>query len=180
MSKLESPPTTSPTNTGNTGSLYYPDYETAWPEAGCVNVLPVPSGRPTYTSQLACCKGAYGGQVSFLIEYQTLLPLFLVNRPSDSATTFQIRRSQDLGCLPEPARLAPNDVAHLNGRTGCILSRLRNGLGQSRVRQHSPHAVRSPCLLDDARLLQRRVCWTDERILPQSTGSAPYHESYFK
>ena len=64
MSKLESPPTTSPTNTGNTGSLYYPDYETAWPEAGCVNVLPVPSGRPTYTSQLACCKGAYGGQVS--------------------------------------------------------------------------------------------------------------------
>ena len=180
MSQLESPPTTSPTNTGNTGSLYYPDYETPWSDAGCVNVLPVPSGRPTYTSQLACCKGAYGGQVSFLIEYQTLLPLFLVNRPSDSATTFQIRRSQDLGCLPEPARLASYDVAHLNGRVGCILSRLRNGLGQSLVCQHAPDAVWSPCLLDDARLLQRRVRWTDERTLPQPAGRTTHHESYLE
>ena len=64
LSQLKSPPTTSPTNTGNAGSLFYPDYSTAWPDAGCINVLPVPSGRPTYTSRLACCKGAYGGQVS--------------------------------------------------------------------------------------------------------------------
>ncbi|EJK65095.1 hypothetical protein THAOC_14098, partial [Thalassiosira oceanica] len=64
LSQLESPPTTSPTNTGNTGSLFYPDYSTAWPEAGCVNVLPVPSGRPTYTSHVACCKGSYGGQIT--------------------------------------------------------------------------------------------------------------------
>ncbi|EJK76888.1 hypothetical protein THAOC_01324 [Thalassiosira oceanica] len=62
LSQLASPPTTSPTNTGNTGSLYYPDYNTAWSDAGCINVLPMPSGRPTYTSHLACCKGAYGGQ----------------------------------------------------------------------------------------------------------------------
>ncbi|EJK66245.1 hypothetical protein THAOC_12848 [Thalassiosira oceanica] len=65
LSQLESPPTTSPTTAGNIGSLYYPDYNTAWPDAGCTNVLPVPSGRPTYASHLACCKGAYGGQVSF-------------------------------------------------------------------------------------------------------------------
>jgi len=64
LSQLESPPTTSPTNMGNTGSLFYPDYGTTWPEAGCVNVLPVPNGRPTYMSQLECCKGAYGGQIS--------------------------------------------------------------------------------------------------------------------
>ncbi|EJK54291.1 hypothetical protein THAOC_26098, partial [Thalassiosira oceanica] len=64
LSQLESPPTTSPTTAGNIGSLYYPDYNTAWPDAGCINVLPVPSGRPTYASHLACCKGAYGGQVS--------------------------------------------------------------------------------------------------------------------
>ncbi|EJK73503.1 hypothetical protein THAOC_04872, partial [Thalassiosira oceanica] len=62
LSKLGSPPTTSPTNMGNTGSHYYPDYGTAWYDAGCINKLPVPSGRPTYTSHLACCKGAYGGQ----------------------------------------------------------------------------------------------------------------------
>ena len=64
LSQLESPPTTSPTNTGNTGSLFYPDYNTPWPDAGCTNALPVPSGRPTYTSHLMCCKGAYGAQVS--------------------------------------------------------------------------------------------------------------------
>mmetsp|Transcript_33060 Transcript_33060/g.75500 ORF Transcript_33060/g.75500 Transcript_33060/m.75500 type:complete len:812 (-) Transcript_33060:177-2612(-) len=64
LSKLGSPPTTSPTNMGNTGSQYYPDYGTAWYDAGCINKLPVPSGRPTYTSHLACCKGAYGGQMS--------------------------------------------------------------------------------------------------------------------
>ena len=50
---LLEPPTTSPTNTGNTGSLFYPDYTTTWPAAGCINDLPVPSGRPTYTSRLA-------------------------------------------------------------------------------------------------------------------------------
>ena len=69
LSQLQSPPTTSPTTTGNTGSLYYPDYSTQYLDAGCVNVLPLPSGRPTYTSHLACCKGAFAGQVSFLLEY---------------------------------------------------------------------------------------------------------------
>merc|ERR1719428_555621 len=64
LSELESPPTTSPTNEGNTGSDYYPDYSLAWPEGKCINKLPVPSGRPTYSTKIACCSGAYGGQVS--------------------------------------------------------------------------------------------------------------------
>lgn len=89
LSQLPNPPTTSPTGTGEVifcmhistyfqlrsdillhfsyaGGLdvYYPDYESPWLFAGCINRRPMPSGRPTYTSMLACCKGAYGGQVS--------------------------------------------------------------------------------------------------------------------
>jgi len=64
LSELESPPTTSPTQAGGVGDKWYADYDTAWTEAGCKADLPVPSGRPTYDSQLACCKGAYGGQTS--------------------------------------------------------------------------------------------------------------------
>jgi hypothetical protein len=61
---LATPPTTAPTKAGAAGTDYYPDYSLAWPEGKCINTQPIPSGRPTYTSQLACCKAAYGGQVS--------------------------------------------------------------------------------------------------------------------
>lgn len=61
---LVNPPTTSPTKAGDAATDYYPDYSLAWPEGKCINSKPVPSGRPIYTSQLACCKAAYGGQVS--------------------------------------------------------------------------------------------------------------------
>ena len=65
LSTLPSPPTSSPTETGPL-DVYYPDYrgQPSWAEGYCINTRPVPSGTPTYTSQLACCKGAYGGQVS--------------------------------------------------------------------------------------------------------------------
>jgi len=63
LHQLESPPTSSPTGAGG-GELYYPDYATAWDKAGCINKLPIPIGRPTYTSQKECCKFAYPGQVS--------------------------------------------------------------------------------------------------------------------
>ena len=63
VSKLPSPPTTSPTKGGGL-DVYYPDYDTAWTEAGCINNYPMPSGRPMYTTMVACCKHAYGGQVS--------------------------------------------------------------------------------------------------------------------
>ena len=64
---LENPPTTSPTLTGNIAAFYYPDYETPWDRATCLNTLPLPfthGGRPTYSTKEACCAGAYGGQVS--------------------------------------------------------------------------------------------------------------------
>jgi hypothetical protein len=63
LKSLPNPPTTSPTEEGGL-DVWYPDYDTAWSEASCKNDRPLPSGRPTYDSQLSCCKGAYGGQVS--------------------------------------------------------------------------------------------------------------------
>ena len=63
LMQLPSPPTLSPTDDGGL-DVYYPDYDTPWIEAGCINTRPMPNGRPTYTTMLACCKNAYAGQVS--------------------------------------------------------------------------------------------------------------------
>ena len=63
ISQLANPPTPQPTNVGGL-DIFYPDYTLAWSEGKCINTTPVPSGRPTYTSMLACCKAAYGGQMS--------------------------------------------------------------------------------------------------------------------
>lgn len=60
---LPSPPTSSPTKVGGP-DIYYPDYSLPWPEGKCINTVPVPSGRTTYTTKLACCAGAYAGQSS--------------------------------------------------------------------------------------------------------------------
>jgi len=68
LSNLAAPPTTSPTLSGGLAAFWYPDYDSAWPDAGCLNTLPLPyanaNDRPTYSTQLECCKGAYGGQSS--------------------------------------------------------------------------------------------------------------------
>jgi len=80
LSQLPNPPTTSPTEEGGL-SVWYPDYFTAWPDAGCINTRPMPSGRPTYSTMLACCKAAYGGQVSGKCLSQ------LPNPPTTSPTT---------------------------------------------------------------------------------------------
>ena len=65
---LPSPPTTSPTGLGGVLDFWYPDYDTAWNDAGCLNITPLPYtykyDRPNYSTQIACCKGAYSGQVS--------------------------------------------------------------------------------------------------------------------
>lgn len=80
LSQLPAPPTTSPTTVGNLLDVWYPDYETAWTDAGCKDNGPLPNGRPTYSSQLACCKGAYGGQTSGKCVSQ------LANAPTTSPT----------------------------------------------------------------------------------------------
>ena len=56
------PPTGSPTQV-----QYYPDYETKYEDATCLNTKPfpfTPGSRPLYNSQLECCKLAYAGQTS--------------------------------------------------------------------------------------------------------------------
>ena len=63
FSKLASPPTSSPT--GSDGlDVWYPDYDQDWTDATCINEGPIPNGRPTYDTMLACCKAAYSGQSS--------------------------------------------------------------------------------------------------------------------
>ena len=52
---------------GSIGLEWYPDYSTAWSDAGCKNDVPLtfsPNSRPTYTTHLECCKVAFGGQSS--------------------------------------------------------------------------------------------------------------------
>ena len=63
LASLPNPPTSSPTATGGL-DVFYPDYDMAWTDAECINTRPLPSGRPTYDTMLACCKGAYAGQLS--------------------------------------------------------------------------------------------------------------------
>lgn len=42
---------------------------TSWSDSGCSNKLPLPFNNmndcPNYSAQITCCKGAYGGQVSW-------------------------------------------------------------------------------------------------------------------
>ncbi|KAL7528361.1 hypothetical protein ACHAXR_002402 [Thalassiosira sp. AJA248-18] len=76
LSKMPNPPSTSPTDAGGL-TVYYPDYKTAYANAHCLNDRPLPNGRPTYDTMLACCKGAYPDQQSgesiavFALMYRT-------------------------------------------------------------------------------------------------------------
>ena len=62
LSRLPGPPTTAPTETGGL-DVYYLDYTRAWPRGQCLNIRPMPSERPTYSTMLECCKAAYAGQI---------------------------------------------------------------------------------------------------------------------
>lgn len=84
ISQLATPPTTSPTGSGGL-DFFYPDYDTAWSVAGCLNTRPLPyknkNDRPSYSTMIACCKGAYGGQMSGACLAQ------LPNPPTTSPTS---------------------------------------------------------------------------------------------
>lgn len=89
LNGLPSPPTNSPTKKGTTGALldvYFPDYRMAWPDAYCVNQGPLPNGRPTYSTMLACCKGAYAGQASG--KCLSMLPSPPTGAPSTTEADF--------------------------------------------------------------------------------------------
>lgn len=65
LGRLPSPPTRAPTGSGGL-DVYYPDYTLPFAQGYCTNRRPMPmnGGRPTYTSEMACCKSAYAGQQS--------------------------------------------------------------------------------------------------------------------
>ncbi|KAL7427797.1 hypothetical protein ACHAXH_000674, partial [Discostella pseudostelligera] len=63
LTTLANPPTLAPTKTGGPDA-YYPNYSPDWSMGTCTNAVPVPSGRPVFTTMLACCKASYGGQAS--------------------------------------------------------------------------------------------------------------------
>ena len=50
--------------TGGRVDFYYPDYEALWSEATCKNEAPVPFGRHTYETMLACCEAEYSNQAT--------------------------------------------------------------------------------------------------------------------
>lgn len=64
LTTLPNPPTSSPVDADGGLPIYYPNYDENWSDGYCVNTLPMPSGRPTFASELECCKRAYGGQIS--------------------------------------------------------------------------------------------------------------------
>jgi hypothetical protein len=54
--------TVASTANSNAGE-WYADYDTAWSIAGCKNALPHPNYATTFfTTQMECCKAAFGGQ----------------------------------------------------------------------------------------------------------------------
>ncbi|KAL7528540.1 hypothetical protein ACHAXR_002501, partial [Thalassiosira sp. AJA248-18] len=80
LSQLPSPPTMDPTDSGGLDE-WYPDYDTAFADAYCINTRPMPpnGSRPTFSTMLACCKGAYSGQssgkcLSMLLNPPTISP----------------------------------------------------------------------------------------------------------
>ncbi|KAL7485865.1 hypothetical protein ACHAW6_011455 [Cyclotella cf. meneghiniana] len=65
LAALPNPPTVSPTTKGGgSANVWYADYSLDWTKGKCINKAPIPNGRQTYESQLACCKGSYADQAS--------------------------------------------------------------------------------------------------------------------
>ncbi|KAL7524925.1 hypothetical protein ACHAXR_002427, partial [Thalassiosira sp. AJA248-18] len=81
LSQMPNPPTLSPTETGGL-DVYYPDYDTPYADAYCKNERPMPNGRPTYDTMLACCKGAYPDQRSGICL--SMLPIPPTGSPTNS------------------------------------------------------------------------------------------------
>lgn len=144
LMNLPNPPTTSPTGSGGL-DVWYPDYSIGNFAAGfCRNDRPLPNGWPTYSSNLACCLGAYGGQMSGTCLSQLPSPPTTSPTSSDFETDFfypvyEVAWSES-GCsnaLPLPFRNKsdrPNYPTHLaccrgayGGQTsGICLSQLDN------------------------------------------------------
>ena len=54
----------STTQTPSTSDKWYPDYNGDYAKGKCINELPLPTGRPNYSSGESCCQASYGNQAS--------------------------------------------------------------------------------------------------------------------
>ena len=54
----------STTQTPSTSDKWYPDYNGDYAKGKCINELPLPTGRPNYSSGEGCCQASYGNQAS--------------------------------------------------------------------------------------------------------------------
>ena len=62
---LPNPPTLSPTTVESAAGMWYADQGGAWSTGGCKNTTPHPIyATAFFDSQLLCCKGSFGGQLS--------------------------------------------------------------------------------------------------------------------
>ena len=50
--------------TPSTSDKWYPDYNGDYALGKCINELPLPTGRPNYSSGEGCCQASYGNQAS--------------------------------------------------------------------------------------------------------------------
>jgi len=50
--------------TPSTSDKWYPDYNGDYAKGKCINELPLPTGRPNYSSGEGCCQASYGNQAS--------------------------------------------------------------------------------------------------------------------
>ena len=89
-------------------AFWYPDYNTAWSEAGCSNKLPLPfhnpKDRPRYDTQLECCQNSYGNQVSGKCLSQ--LPSPPSQSPIDASGDAQDPGPSEDGAVPDPSHLS--------------------------------------------------------------------------
>ena len=134
--------TTSPTNSAFEVDFFYPMYEVEWSTSGCSNSLPLPfnnrGDRPEYATLLACCKGAYGGQMSGTCL--AALPSPPTTAPSDSGggkwtpnrdMDYQFATCQQAGRLTIPGSRTEYDTllecckgAYNGQRSGACLAAL--------------------------------------------------------
>jgi hypothetical protein len=185
LGQLPSPPTTSPTEAGGL-DVYYPDYATPWSDAFCINTRPLPSGRPSYSTMIACCKGAYAGQMSG--KCLSELPSPPTGSPTNSAfeTDFWYpdydTQWSDAGCsnkLPLPFN-NPNDRPHYKSQLSCCKGAYAGQMSGMCLSQLPSPPTMAPTGSGGAGFYypDYDTPWTDAtckntRPLPFSTGGRP-------
>ena len=106
IKRLPIPPTFSPTTVS---TKWYADQGGAWSTGGCKNTTPLPIYATIFfDTQLLCCKGAFGGQMS----------------------------GACIKGLPNPPTLSPTTVESAAGKSGMLIKEARGQLVAARIPPH--------------------------------------------